>query len=54
MNLPSREKQLIIGALDSLGLALANENHNWSEGEKVIYEEAIKALGIKNEHNNPE
>jgi len=36
--------QLVIGALDSLGVALTSHNHEWTVGERAIYEEAIKAL----------
>lgn len=36
------EPNLIIGALDSLGVALANNGHTWTEGERSIYEQAIE------------
>jgi hypothetical protein len=32
---------LVVGALDSLGVALASHGHEWTEGERVIYEESI-------------
>ncbi len=35
---------LVIGALDSLGLALANHDHQWTEGERAIYDLAIEIL----------
>jgi hypothetical protein len=39
--------QIVIGALDSLGVALADKKHQWTEGERAIYEKAIEiALGI--------
>ena len=33
---------MILGALDSLGVALANHNHEWTEGERAIYEAAVE------------
>jgi hypothetical protein len=38
------DKDLIVGALDSLGLALAKHEHQWTDGERAIYEEALKTL----------
>jgi hypothetical protein len=39
--------QIVVGALDSLGVALADKKHQWTEGERAIYEKAIEiALGI--------
>jgi hypothetical protein len=35
------DQQLVIGALDSLGCALADHNHQWTEGERAIYEAAV-------------
>lgn len=35
---------LIQGALDSLGVALADHHHKWTIGERVIYEEATSKL----------
>ena len=35
---------LVIGALDSLGVALAEHHHQWSVGEREIYERAIAIL----------
>lgn len=47
MNLSSDEVMLVLGALDSLGVALADHEHQWSDGERAIYEEARKVLGAK-------
>lgn len=47
MNLTTHETQLVLGALDSLGVALADHDHQWSDGERAIYEEARKVLGAK-------
>lgn len=41
------DKQLILGALDSLGVALAGHHHVWTDGERAIYEEAVQLLGVK-------
>jgi hypothetical protein len=39
--------QIVIGALDSLGVALTDKKHQWTEGERAIYEKAIEiVLGI--------
>jgi hypothetical protein len=35
---------LVIGALNSLGVALADHGHQWSVGESAIYEQAIAIL----------
>jgi hypothetical protein len=34
--------QLVVGALDSLGVALADHDHQWTEGERAIYEKAVE------------
>jgi hypothetical protein len=34
------ERRIILGALDSLGVALADHGHEWTVGERTIYEEA--------------
>lgn len=36
--------QLVLGALDSLGVALADHDHQWTVGERAIYEEAVSLL----------
>ena len=40
----SEEVALIQGALDSMGCALADHEHEWSDGERAIYEEATGLL----------
>lgn len=40
----SEEVALIQGALDSMGCALADHGHEWSDGERAIYEEATGLL----------
>lgn len=35
---------LVIGALDSLGVALADHHHQWSVGEREIYDQARELL----------
>lgn len=40
----TEEIDLVVGALDSLGIIAADHKHQWSEGERAIYEEAIKIL----------
>jgi hypothetical protein len=38
------DDSLVLGALDSLGVALTNHNHQWTDGERAIYEEAAGIL----------
>lgn len=35
---------LIKGCLDSLGVALSEHSHKWTEGERAIYEQAMELL----------
>jgi hypothetical protein len=44
MIIEEHERQCLIGALDSLGVALADHDHEWTVGERTIYEEAINLL----------
>ena len=44
MKISEGDRQIIVGALDSLGVALADHDHEWTVGERTIYEEAIKLL----------
>lgn len=44
----SENSGLLVGALDSLAIALSEHGHNWTAGERAIYEEAIRALGVTN------
>ena len=38
------ERNLVIGALDSLAVALTDHSHQWTEGEREIYEQAVAAV----------
>jgi hypothetical protein len=38
---------IVQGALDTLGSALADHDHVWSEGEKTIFESATILLGTE-------
>lgn len=38
------EARLVLGALDTLGVALADEDHCWTEGERTIFEMATVIL----------
>src|SRR6266403_2447213 len=44
MKVSESDRQLVLGALDSLGVSLADHDHEWTVGERTIYEEAIKIL----------
>ena len=47
LKLDEDDRNLILGALDSLGVSLTNHDHQWTPGEVAIYEEAIGLLKIK-------
>ena len=51
MTLTEENRQLILGALDSLGTALVSHGHEWSEGERTIYEMAVECVCAKEESN---
>jgi hypothetical protein len=38
------DANMVIGALDSLGVALADHDHQWTEGELAIYEKAVEIV----------
>lgn len=38
------DRNLILGALDSLATALTEHGHEWTDGERTIYEEAVRLL----------
>ena len=40
----SENDSMILGALNSLAVALADHDHQWTDGERAIYEEAVKLL----------
>src|SRR5712692_8282540 len=44
MKISEGNRQIVLGALDSLGVALADHDHQWTVGERTIYEEAINVL----------
>jgi predicted nucleic acid-binding Zn ribbon protein len=43
--LNEQEKNFILGALDTLGVALTAKGHAWTEGEWTIFNYAFHALG---------
>ncbi len=44
MKIPESDRQLVLGALDSLTVTLADYDHEWTVGERTIYDEALKIL----------
>lgn len=34
------EARLVLGALDTLAVSLTDKTHEWTEGERAIYEQA--------------
>lgn len=45
--LNEEQRQVVLGALDSLATALTERGHTWSEGERAIYDQATELLGVK-------
>jgi hypothetical protein len=45
IELTQEDANLVLGALDTLGSLITELGHTWSDGERAIYEEAIKILG---------
>lgn len=43
---------LLLGALDSLGVALTEHHHQWTDGERAIYEEAVRILTDRHDQNH--
>jgi len=46
MNLTEQERQIIVGCIDTLATSLTAHGHQWTEGERAIYETACEFLGI--------
>lgn len=46
VSLSEDDRQIVLGALDTLGCALADRSHTWTEGEREIYEQALQLLGV--------
>jgi hypothetical protein len=44
VSLTNRPTQVITKALDKLGIALADHNHQWTAEERRLYERAIAIL----------
>ena len=44
MKIPGSDRQLVLGALDSLTVTLADCDHEWTVGERTIYDGALKIL----------
>lgn len=49
MKIFDEDRLLILGALNSLGVLLSEYQHQWSAGERAIFEEACSILGQPNE-----
>lgn len=43
--LSEEDEAAVLGALDSLALALVGHSHQWTDGERAIYERACAILG---------
>lgn len=48
----TENRKLVLGALDTLGSALADHRHQWTDGERAIYEEAVKVLESREEDDS--
>lgn len=44
---------VVLGAIDTLGVLLAGYDHEWSEGERAIYERATELLGAPKQPPEP-
>ena len=44
MKISESDRQLVLGALDSLTVTLADYDHEWTVGERTIYDEALEIL----------
>ena len=44
MKISESDRQLVLGALDSLTVTLADYDNEWTVGERTIYDEALKIL----------
>ena len=44
MKISESDRQLVLGALDSLAVTLADYDHGWVVGERTICDEALKIL----------
>lgn len=44
VHLSEPERQVVLGALDTMGVELARRGHTWTDGERAIYEQAIALL----------
>lgn len=42
---PGQTGNVILDALDLLGLALVEHNHAWTDREKQLYEDAVAMVG---------
>lgn len=46
IKLTEPDRQIIVGAIDTLGKALADHSHTWTAGEHTIYNSALEILGV--------
>jgi len=44
LNALREQLPLVLGALDTCAVALADHGHKWSEGERAVYEQAAEIL----------
>ena len=44
MKISESDRQLVLGALDSLTVTLGDYDHEWTVGERTIYDEALEIL----------
>jgi len=44
LNVLREQLPLVLGALDTCAVALADHGHEWTEGERAIYEQAVEIL----------
>jgi len=42
----SRSRNIVVDALDALGVALAGHKHRWSKDERGLYDRAVRAAQV--------
>lgn len=50
LQLKPEDAALVLGALDSMAVALTDHGHDWTEGERTIYEQAVAMVSGETWH----
>jgi hypothetical protein len=52
LNALREQLPLVLGALDTCAVGLADHGHKWTEGERTIYEQAVEILNRESSLNS--